>query len=113
MCTIMHTDGSRFLTVLKTVEFDRWMDCLPIKTRLIVTARLDLLALGHLGDHRRFDGLLELRWKNGHRVYGFFWGERFVVALVGGNKNGQQRDIKKAKRIRDEIIKGSRSVQQS
>lgn len=96
--------------ILKTTEFEEWLECLAPKTKTIVLARLDMIAVGHFGDHKRFDGLLELRWVNGTRVYGFFWGSDIVVALHGGNKNAQNRDIKKAKKIRDEILDGTRSL---
>ncbi len=56
------------------------------------------------------DGLLEFRWKNGNRLYAFSFGNCVIVALHGGNKNGQNRDIKKAKRIREEVINGSRPI---
>jgi len=95
--------------ILKAAEFVQWLDSLAPKTRAIVLARLDLLALGHLGFFRRFEGLLELKWKNGTRVYAFFWGSSIVVALHGGNKHGQDRDIRKAKRIRDEVLDGTRA----
>tara|TARA_Y100001935_G_C17300096_1_gene508697 strand:+ start:2451 stop:2720 length:270 start_codon:yes stop_codon:yes gene_type:complete len=76
-----------------------------------LVARLDLLSIGHFGDHKRFDGLIELRWKNGTRVSTFMWGEAIVVALNGGNKNAQQKDINRAKKIRNEILEGSRTIQ--
>jgi putative addiction module killer protein len=99
------------LRVLRTSEFDKWLAKQQPKLRAIVTARLDLLSMGHFGDHKRFEGLIELRWKNGTRVYTFMWGEAIVVALNGGNKNAQKRDINKAKKIRNEILEGARSVQ--
>ena len=96
--------------IITTSEFDDWLLDLQTKTRTIVKARLDMISLGHFGDHKRFEGLIELRWVNGNRVYAFHWEKSIVVALYGGNKNAQNRDISKAKRIRDEILKGSRSV---
>ena len=96
--------------VLTTSEFDEWLENLPPKSRVIITARLDLVAIGHFGNHKRFEGLVELRWKNGNRIYSFMWGSSIVVALYGGNKNGQGKDIKKAKKIRDEVLEGSRTV---
>ena len=99
------------LEVLRTEEFDTWLLKQPPKTRGIILARLDMLTLGHFGDHKRFEGLIELRWKNGTRVYSFMWGDAIVIALNGENKNGQDRDIKKAKKIRNEILEGSRSIQ--
>ena len=96
--------------VLKTSEFEKWLSGLQRKHRAIVTSRLDMLSLRHLGNHKRFQGLIELRWKNGTRVYSFMWGQSIVVALNGGSKHGQSRDIEKAKKIRNEILEGSRSL---
>lgn len=99
-------------SVFTTAEFDEWLEDQPPKTRTILKARLDLVSLGHFGDHKRFEGLIELRWKNGTRVYSFLWGTAIVVALYGGNKNAQSKDIRKAKKIRDEVLEGTRTLQQ-
>ena len=99
--------------VLRTDEFNEWLERQSLKTRTMVKARLDLVALGHFGNYKRFEGLIELRWMNGMRVYAFLWGQFVVVALYGGNKNGQDKDIKKAKKIRDEVLEGSRTVHKS
>ncbi len=99
------------LEVLKTDEFEKWLSEQQPKVRTITKARLDLISLGHFGNHKRFEGLIELKWLNGIRVYTFMWGAAVVVALHGGNKNGQSRDIKKAKKIRDEVLEGSRTLQ--
>ena len=84
-----HTMFLRLFQVLKTPEFISWHNKQPPKKKAIITARLDLLSIGHLGNHKRFEGLLELRWKN-----------------------GQNSDIKKAKKIRDEVLEGTRSIQE-
>ncbi len=47
------------------------------------------------------DGLFELKWKNGLRVY-FGYVEmngRAALVLLGGEKHGQNRDIAKARGI--------------
>ena len=98
------------LKLLKTSEFENWLNNQQPKTRTIVLARLDLISLGHFGNHKRFEGLIELKWLNGIRVYTFMWGATVVVALYGGNKNGQNRDIQKAKKIRDEVLEGTRTL---
>ena len=107
---IMHTSSEAKFLVLTTEVIDEWLGSLPPKTKMLVLARLDRLSVGHFGDHKRFDDLIELRWLNGMRLYGFTYENRIVIALNGGNKNGQSRDIKKAKKIRDEVLAGSRSV---
>jgi putative addiction module killer protein len=100
----------RRFRVLTTVEFDNWLEDQTPKTRTIIKARLDLISVGHFGDHKRFEGLIELRWVNGNRLYAFNWENSVIVALYGGTKHAQVRDIKKAKKIRDEIIKGIRTL---
>ena len=102
----------RRLRILKTFEFEDWLSKLQKKRRAIVQARLDLLSVGHYGNCKRFAGLVELRWRNGTRVYVFEWEGAVVVALNGGGKNGQKKDIDKAKKIREEILDGARTVQQ-
>ena len=94
--------------VYRTEEFDEWLTEQQPKTRIQILARLDLISIGHFGNHKRFEGLIELRWLNGTRVYSFLWGSAVVIALYGGNKHGQNRDIQKAKKIRDEILEGTR-----
>jgi len=113
MCGTVHSVNVTQYRVLKTAEFLAWRDSVPPKTRALVDARLDLLAVGHLGFFRRFEGLLELKWKNGTRVYAFFWRHSIVVALYGGDKHGQDRNIRKAKRIREEVVGGTRTVFES
>lgn len=98
------------LNVLKTTEFENWLTEQQPKLKTQILARLDLISLGHFGNHKRFEGLIELKWLNGFRVYTFIWGNAIVVALYGGNKNGQSRDIKKAKKIRDEVLEGTRTL---
>lgn len=95
--------------ILKTAEFDTWVEQQQPKVRTVVKARLDLVSIGHF-DHKRFEGLIELRWRNGIRIYTFIWNSIVVVIINGGNKNGQNRDIKKAKKIKDEIVEGLYSI---
>ena len=100
-------------SILATEEFEDWLSAQPPKTRLMIKARIDLVSIGHFGNHKRFEGLVELKWLSGIRVYTFLWGQAIVVALYGGNKNGQSKDIKKAKKIRDEVLEGTRTVHKS
>jgi len=110
MCASAHSKHITY-RILKTDEFELWLSKQQPKIMTLVMARLDLLSIGHFGDHKRFEGLIELRWKNGTRVYTFMWSNAIVIALNGGNKNAQAKDIKKAVRIRNEILEGSRPVQ--
>jgi putative addiction module killer protein len=69
--------------------------------------RLDRIAIdGHFGVTNFFDGIVELKWKSGLRIYTARLGQVVIFILAGGTKNGQNKDIKKAKRLLEEI-KGS------
>lgn len=98
--------------IVTTAEFAVWLELQQPKVRNIVKTRLDLISIGHFGDHKRFEGLIELRWRNGIRVYTFIWDAVIVVVLNGGNKNGQNRDIKEAKKIKNEILEGIYSIRE-
>jgi putative addiction module killer protein len=63
---------------------------------------------GHFGDHKSVseyetgrlkDMVWELRWKDGRRVYYAYIPEKRILLLLGGNKNGQDKDITQAKNI--------------
>jgi putative addiction module killer protein len=91
--------------ILKSPEFREWYSLLPPKTKAILDARLDRICWdGHFGVFKIFEGLVELKWGSGMRVYGCFLGEKFVV-LLGGNKNGQNKDIRQAKKIREAFFR--------
>jgi len=96
--------------IIVTQEFDDWLESESIITRRRVKARIDNVAIGHFGLHKRFDGLIELKWLNGLRVYMFIWESTVIVALNGGNKNGQSYDIQKTKKIQSEILTGVRTL---
>jgi putative addiction module killer protein len=60
-------------------------------------------AYGHLGEFKNLgQGLCELKWKIGLRVYFMIAQDQdgnAFVALFGGGKDGQSRDISKARTI--------------
>jgi putative addiction module killer protein len=92
--------------VYKTDEFNHWLNQQQVRIKVIIISRMDMMCLGHFGDHKRFDGLVEFRWKNGTRVYACLLKRTNIVVLYGGNKNGQQKDIERAKKIRQKVLAG-------
>jgi putative addiction module killer protein len=58
---------------------------------------------GHFGIVNRFMGITELKWSSGLRVYTAEI-KPAIFVLLGGNKNGQEKDIKRAKKILDQIV---------
>ena len=77
-----------------------WLDGfrdVPMRTRIV--ARLDRLAVGHLGDWKSVGaGVYELRIDAGpgYRVYYARDGAAIILLLCGGDKGTQQRDIERA-----------------
>jgi putative addiction module killer protein len=87
------------IKINKTTEFQSWLKSLTIKEQLKVESRLEKIHnLEYFGDAKSLgDGLAELRWTNGWRVY--FTKEKGLIILLlsGGNKNAQKKDIQKAR----------------
>lgn len=92
------------MRVETTAEFDEWQDGLGPKLDALLEDRLDRIREhDHFGDSRALgSGLFELRWKSGIRAYfGYVTDENgnAVLMLLGGDKDGQSRDIRKARTI--------------
>jgi len=86
----------------KLPEFNSWLNDLQSKQKALVQARLFRLEThDHFGDAKSLgDSLAELRWASGMRVY---FATRvdahgnIIILVLGGFKNGQKKDIKKAR----------------
>ncbi|MBI2605899.1 MAG: type II toxin-antitoxin system RelE/ParE family toxin [Deltaproteobacteria bacterium] len=86
--------------IRKTAEYEKWFAEQQEKTKVIVDARLQRIAIdGHFGTINVFGGLIELKWKSGLRIYTHRVGSKVLIVLLGGNKNGQDRDISQAKKV--------------
>jgi putative addiction module killer protein len=82
----------------KTKEFQSLLDSLTIKEQLKIESRLERIQnLEHFGDAKSLgNGLAELRWANGWRVYFVKEEASILLLLNGGNKNAQKKHIEKA-----------------
>ena len=92
-----------------TREYSIWFASVSLTIKRGVEARITRIKIeGHFGDVKRIDSeVAELRWKNGLRVYfGYYLdeSEKIVILLLGGNKNTQKFDIKKAQKILKNLI---------
>lgn len=92
------------MRVERTAEFNKWFESADNTTRIRVAARLQKVeAHGHLGEFKNLgQSLCELKWKIGLRVYFVIAHDaegNLFVALLGGGKDGQSRDISKARTI--------------
>ena len=89
--------------VYKTPEgkepFIDWLFSLRDKmARHRIETRIDRVKQGNYGDHKQFQGILEIRldFGKGYRVYCGEDGNKLVILLIGGDKSSQEKDIKKA-----------------
>jgi len=91
------------LDLIKSAAFDRWLGGLrDARAAARIQARLDRMALGHLGDAKPVgDGISEIRIDHGpgYRVYFMRRGRLVVVLLCGGDKSTQGRDIAQPKAL--------------
>jgi len=88
-----------FKTADSKEPFWDWLFSLRDKTlRNRIEARIERLKHGNYGDHKRFDGIIELRldFGKGYRVYCAEEGNKIVILLTGGDKSSQDKDIKEA-----------------
>lgn len=93
----------------ETEEYQEWFEAQSLKTKAVVAKRIkNIINYGHFGDFKNVsqydkgltkDLVFELRWDDGKRVYYGKVGETYLLLLYGGNKNGQDKDIKEAKKI--------------
>jgi putative addiction module killer protein len=92
------------MILFKTTEYIEWFESQNEKTQYIIQSRLKrIVEEKHWGFINKFDGLIELKWTSGIRIYTAKVNDLTVVILLGGNKNGQSKDIKKAKKLLKEI----------
>ncbi|MFN7903949.1 MAG: hypothetical protein ACK5P5_02090 [Pseudobdellovibrionaceae bacterium] len=95
------------LSILKLKEFATWYDAQTVKIQAQIDSRLEKIRdFGHYGHVRKLSSLLyEIKFNNGNRIY---YTEKVIdgkvlILILGGNKNGQNKDIKKAQKTAEEI----------
>ena len=87
-----------FLKRNNKVIFDEWLEKLEKINQIIVYKRLKWLQIGNYGDYKSVgDGVLELRFNQGFRIYFTEVDNVIILLLCGGDKSTQQNDIEKVK----------------
>lgn len=95
------------IEIRKTDIFVKWLGSLKDRrAKARVLARIDRLEMGYFGDVRPVgEGVSELRifYGPGYRVYFIQRQSVLVILLSGGDKQTQQMDIAKAKKIAKQL----------
>ena len=94
----------------KTTEFDKWLKKLKdSKARAKILFRIQKIENDdHFGDCKSVgEGVRELRinFAKGYRIYFGEINGKLIILLLGGDKSSQQKDIKKAKEIWNNLKK--------
>lgn len=88
-----------------TELYDTWFSEQTDKFKAQVEKRLaNIKNEGHFGHAKQLSSnLSEIKFNNGSRIYFSIKEEngKVIVLLLGGNKNGQSKDIKKAQSLLD------------
>lgn len=95
--------------ILKAPAFVEWYNIQPLKDRAQIEERLlHIHTDGYFGTYKSVDenGVIwELKWVGGRRIYYAYIPPQQILLLLGGNKNGQDKDIKQAKKIYFKSVK--------
>ena len=93
--------------IRQTAVFASWLTGLrDERAKARIAERLHRFGAGNPGDIKSVgDGVTEMRidYGPGYRVYYTRRGSVVVILLCGGDKRGQQRDIRRAKTLAAEI----------
>ena len=99
--------NSSMIEIRQTEAYFQWFDSLRDRqARARINARIRRLSLGNFGDVKPIgEGVSELRidFGPGYRVYFVQRGQTLVVLLASGDKRTQDRDIKKALKLAQEL----------
>jgi len=95
------------MEVRQTDLYSRWFKKLKDpRAKAKIDIRIRRLSLGNPGDAEPIGkGLSELRidYGPGYRIYFMRRGDEFVLLLAGGDKSSQQRDIKQAHELAENV----------
>ena len=96
------------MIVYQTNIFIKWFGRLRDEmARAIIARRIRALETdGHFGDAKHVgEGVSEMRvhFGAGYRIYFVRRGAEMIILLAGGNKSGQEKDIRTAKKLAGEV----------
>lgn len=93
--------------VVSTDDFNQWFRQLRDRQAAkAVALRIERAKAGNLGDVKAVgDGVSEMRLFSGkgYRLYYTLRNKQLVILLCGGDKSSQNRDIKKAKELLQQL----------
>lgn len=100
------------IKIYKTIDgkepFREWFLKLDNSQRITVSVRLKRFEFGNYGVYKKLpNGINELKFDNGIRIYFSELDQTIVLLLLGGGKKRQSNDIQKAQEYFNDYIKRS------
>ena len=93
------------IVIKRTKVYNRWFNKLKdFRTRSKINSRIYQIKNGNFGDCKSVsDGIFEMRihYGPGYRIYYTRKDDEVIILLVGGDKSTQQKDIEKAKELKN------------
>jgi putative addiction module killer protein len=93
--------------VRQTDEFAEWLQGLAdARAKARIAARIQRATLGNLGDVESVGGgvsEMRIEYGPGYRVYFVTRKRELIVLLCGGDKSSRRRDIRRAKKLAEEV----------
>jgi putative addiction module killer protein len=93
--------------VRQTDEFaERLQGLADARAKARIAARIQRATLGNLGDVESVGGgvsEMRIEYGPGYRVYFVTRKRELIVLLCGGDKSSQRRDIRRAKKLAEEV----------
>ena len=88
-----------YQTIDNKIPYLEWYNSLDKSLRLVIDKRLSKVERGLFGNYRRLsEGLYELKFDNGLRIYYTEIENAIVLLFIGGNKSKQNKDIETAEK---------------
>ena len=96
---------NKVITIYKTNIFDKWFEDQNFDVKDNIKDRLKRVEEGNFGNHKSVgNGVFELKAKNPtYRIYYKHKNNIVIILLCGGGKSSQNKDIKRAKEIANEV----------
>lgn len=99
-------DADQPLAVIATDDYETWIDgIVDVRTNARITKDVNKMRRGLLGDWKEAAGVYEMRldYGSGYRVYYARHGSLVIILLGGGDKSSQKSDLKRARRLWEEL----------
>ncbi|MDQ0123056.1 putative addiction module killer protein [Pseudomonas lini] len=93
--------------IQQTIMFVKWHSSIrDLRAKVAIARRIDRASVGNLGDVKSVgDGVSEMRVDvgAGYRLYFTLRNGVVIILLAGGDKSSQNADIRRAKKLAEEV----------